>query len=159
MRWAREVGCYQEDIRFGSLREVVDGELQCNDLGRLYGLRTTFKQSSCLFKNISKPWGFLWISVGFLGQAMFTFRMVLQWWASEKHKRSVVPVGFWWGSLIGGAMLFAYFIWRKDIVGIVGQSTGVFVYARNLVLIYRGGHNASASEPPLGESKPNAATT
>src|SRR6185503_9413438 len=57
MRWAREVGCYQEDIRFGSLREVVDGELQCNDLGRLYGLRTTFKQSSCLFKNISKPWG------------------------------------------------------------------------------------------------------
>ena len=88
--------------------------------------------------NISKPWGFVWISVGFFGQAMFTFRMVLQWWASEKHKRSIVPVGFWWGSLIGGVMLFAYFIWRKDIVGIVGQSTGVFVYARNLVLIYGG---------------------
>lgn len=88
--------------------------------------------------NISKPWGFLWISIGFLGQAMFTFRMVLQWWASEKHKRSIVPVGFWWGSLLGGVMLFVYFVWRKDIVGIVGQSTGVFVYARNLVLIYGG---------------------
>jgi lipid-A-disaccharide synthase-like uncharacterized protein len=88
--------------------------------------------------NISKPVGFLWITVGFLGQAMFTLRMLLQWWASEKHKRSIVPVGFWWGSLIGGVMLFAYFIWRKDVVGILGQSTGVFIYARNLVLIYRG---------------------
>jgi lipid-A-disaccharide synthase-like uncharacterized protein len=63
--------------------------------------------------------------------------MVLQWLASEKHKRSVVPVGFWWGSLLGGLMLFVYFVWRKDVVGIVGQSTGVFVYARNLILIYR----------------------
>ncbi len=88
--------------------------------------------------NISKPWSFVWISVGLLGQVMFTFRMVLQWLASEKHKRSIVPVGFWWGSLIGGAMLFAYFCWRKDVVGIIGQSSGVFIYARNLVLIYRG---------------------
>jgi lipid-A-disaccharide synthase-like uncharacterized protein len=86
--------------------------------------------------NITKPWSLAWIAVGFLGQALFTFRMVLQWWASEKHKRSIVPVGFWWGSLFGGMLLFAYFVWRKDIVGIVGQSTGVFVYARNLILIY-----------------------
>jgi len=48
-----------------------------------------------------------------------------------------VPVGFWWGSLFGGLMLFAYFIWRKDIVGILGQSTGLLIYARNLILIYR----------------------
>jgi len=87
--------------------------------------------------NITTPWGILWVGLGFLGQALFTFRMLLQWWASEKHKRSVVPVAFWWGSLFGGMMLFVYFIWRKDIVGIVGQSTGVFVYARNLILIYR----------------------
>lgn len=104
--------------------------------------------------NISKPMGFLWISVGFLGQAMFTFRMVLQWWASEKHKRSVVPVGFWWGSLIGGVMLFAYFIWRKDVVGIVGQSTGVFVYARNLVLIYRGRRIEAEGARTLAEGEP-----
>ena len=94
--------------------------------------------------NITTPWGILWVSVGFLGQALFTFRMVLQWLVSEKHKRSVVPVGFWWGSLFGGMMLFAYFVWRKDIVGIVGQSTGVFVYARNLILIYR--HQRAAEE-------------
>jgi lipid-A-disaccharide synthase-like uncharacterized protein len=88
--------------------------------------------------NISRPASFWWILVGLGGQVMFTFRMLLQWWASEKHKRVVVPVGFWWGSLAGGAMLFAYFCWRKDVVGIIGQSTGVFIYARNLVLIYRG---------------------
>jgi lipid-A-disaccharide synthase-like uncharacterized protein len=88
--------------------------------------------------NITHPWGFLWVSVGFLAQALFTYRMILQWWASEKHKRSVVPVGYWWGSMFGGALLFAYFVWRKDIVGYIGQTTGIFIYARNLVLIYRG---------------------
>jgi lipid-A-disaccharide synthase-like uncharacterized protein len=88
--------------------------------------------------NISRPWSIVWISVGLLGQVMFTIRMLIQWWASEKHKRSVVPIGFWWGSLFGGALLFAYFCWRKDAIGILGQSTGVFIYARNLVLIYRG---------------------
>lgn len=87
--------------------------------------------------NITKPWSFAWIAVGFAGQALFTFRMVLQWYVSEKEKRSVVPVAFWWGSLFGGILLFVYFVWRKDIVGIIGQSTGIFVYARNLVLIHR----------------------
>lgn len=87
--------------------------------------------------NITTPWSLLWIGVGFAGQALFTLRMILQWYASEKSKRSVVPVGFWWGSLFGGILLLAYFVWRKDVVGVVGQSTGVFVYARNLVLIHR----------------------
>lgn len=88
--------------------------------------------------NITRPWGFVWVAAGFLAQAMFTYRMILQWWASEKHKRSVVPVGYWWGSLWGGLLLFAYFIWRKDIVGYLGQVTAIFIYMRNLVLIYRG---------------------
>ena len=89
------------------------------------------------FFNITRRSSLAWIALGFLGQAMFTFRMVLQWLASEKEKRSVVPVGFWWGSLLGGMMLLAYFVWRKDVVGVVGQSTGVVIYARNLFLIYR----------------------
>src|SRR5262245_5825009 len=67
--------------------------------------------------NITTPWGFLWVTLGFAGQALFTFRMVLQWLVSERQKKSVVPVGFWWGSLFGGLMLFVYFLWRKDIVG------------------------------------------
>jgi len=109
--------------------------------------------------NISKPWSFAWICVGLLGQVMFTFRMILQWWASEKHKRSIVPVGFWWGSLIGGAMLFAYFCWRKDVVGIIGQSTGVFIYARNLVLIYGGKAIENEGARPFDDPRdPRAAT-
>lgn len=87
--------------------------------------------------NITTPIGFLWVAVGFLGQALFTLRMVLQWYASEKERRSVIPVGFWWGSLFGGLLLLVYFVWRKDVVGILGQSTGVVVYARNLILIHR----------------------
>jgi lipid-A-disaccharide synthase-like uncharacterized protein len=88
--------------------------------------------------NITRPWGFVWVGAGFLAQALFTYRMILQWWASEKHKRSIVPLGYWWGSLFGGILLFSYFVWRKDIVGYLGQSTGVFIYARNIALIYRG---------------------
>lgn len=103
--------------------------------------------------NITTPLGFVWVALGFLGQALFTFRMVLQWWASEKEKRSVVPVGFWWGSLFGGLMLFVYFVWRKDVVGVLGQSTGVFVYARNLILIYR----ARAAEDAAREGATRAA--
>lgn len=87
--------------------------------------------------NITSWVGVAWVTLGLLGQAMFTFRMVLQWLASEKQGKSIVPVAFWWGSLIGGVMLLAYFIWRQDIVGIIGQSTGAIIYARNLVLIYR----------------------
>lgn len=102
--------------------------------------------------NITTPWGVLWVSVGFAGQALFTLRMLLQWWVSEREKRSVIPIGFWWGSLFGGALLFTYFVWRKDIVGIIGQSTGVFVYARNLVLIYR----ARAAERENGVADPSA---
>jgi lipid-A-disaccharide synthase-like uncharacterized protein len=101
--------------------------------------------------NITSPVGLAWVALGFAGQALFTFRMVLQWLASEKQKRSVVPVAFWWGSLTGGAMLLVYFVWRKDVVGIVGQSTGVFVYARNLVLIHRA--PAAGAEPSPGHAR------
>lgn len=97
------------------------------------------RKSGALFVllNITTPVGFVWVAVGFVGQALFTLRMVLQWYASERERRSVIPVGFWWGSLFGGLLLLVYFLWRKDIVGILGQSTGVVVYARNLILIHR----------------------
>ena len=88
--------------------------------------------------NISRPAGFLWVAIGFLGQAAFTFRMLLQWWASEKAGRSVVPIAFWYGSLAGGVLLLVYFVWRRDVVGVIGQSTGVFVYVRNIALVRRG---------------------
>ena len=81
--------------------------------------------------------GILWVTFGLGGQALFTGRMLIQWIVSEKQKKSVVPVAFWWMSLTGATMLMLYFIWRVEIVGLLGQSTGWFVYSRNLVLIYR----------------------
>jgi lipid-A-disaccharide synthase-like uncharacterized protein len=85
--------------------------------------------------NITSPAGIAWVSIGLLGQLIFTGRMLVQWMASERSKRSVIPIAFWWMSLGGAVMLVVYFVWRRDIVGIVGQGTGLFIYARNLVLI------------------------
>lgn len=77
----------------------------------------------------------LWLAVGFIGQLAFTGRFVLQWLYSEHKKRSVIPVGFWYLSIIGSALLLAYAIYRQDQVFIVGQSFGFIVYLRNLQLI------------------------
>lgn len=78
-----------------------------------------------------------WLTVGFLGQALFTARFLVQWLASEKERDAVVPVAFWWLSLLGGASLLAYAIARRDPVIVFGQAIGLLVYARNLVLIDR----------------------
>jgi lipid-A-disaccharide synthase-like uncharacterized protein len=78
-----------------------------------------------------------WLALGFVGQALFGSRFLIQWIASERRKASVVPVVFWWLSLSGGLCLLAYAIRQKDPVFIVGQVTGIFVYVRNLVLLRR----------------------
>ena len=79
----------------------------------------------------------IWIGVGFLGQAFFTSRFLVQWIISERRRESVIPIAFWWLSLLGGGTLLAYAIWRKDPVFILGQGTGLVVYIRNLILIRR----------------------
>jgi lipid-A-disaccharide synthase-like uncharacterized protein len=78
-----------------------------------------------------------WTAVGFLGQALFFGRFFVQWIASERHKRSVVPRSFWYLSLAGGAVLLVYAIHRRDIVITAGQATGFLIYTRNLWLIHR----------------------
>lgn len=82
--------------------------------------------------------GVFWVALGFLGQALFMGRMLVQWWASEKVKSAVVPPSFWWLSLVGSSMLMTYFVWRVEIVGFLGQSTGWLIYIRNLWFIYGG---------------------
>jgi lipid-A-disaccharide synthase-like uncharacterized protein len=62
---------------------------------------------------------------------------MIQWIVSERQKQSVVPEAFWWLSLAGGIALFAYFAWRQDIVGVLGQTSGVVIYARNIRLIHK----------------------
>ena len=76
-----------------------------------------------------------WILVGFVGQFFFTMRFVAQWWASEKLKKSVIPLSFWFFSILGGILLFVYALYKKDIVFILGQGFGLFIYVRNIFLI------------------------
>ena len=87
-------------------------------------------------RSVGLPW--YWLALGFGAQALFASRMAWQWWVSERLGSSVVPVGFWWLSLGGGALLLVYFLRRGDPVGLAGQIFGVVVYVRNLILIYRG---------------------
>lgn len=77
----------------------------------------------------------IWIVIGFIGQIMFTLRFIVQWIASEKEKRSVIPNSFWILSILGSSILLTYAIYKKDPVFILGQSFGVFIYIRNIVLI------------------------
>lgn len=74
--------------------------------------------------------------IGLLGQLMFSARFIFQWVASEREGRSIIPIVFWYFSIAGGTTLLAYAIYRQDPVFILGQSTGVFIYARNLWLIH-----------------------
>jgi lipid-A-disaccharide synthase-like uncharacterized protein len=85
----------------------------------------------------------VWLTVGLLGQALFSARFFVQWIASERRKRSIVPAAFWYFSVGGGITLLAYAIYRRDPVFIIGQGAGLFVYARNLWFIHRPGPSAA----------------
>jgi lipid-A-disaccharide synthase-like uncharacterized protein len=78
-----------------------------------------------------------WVLLGFVAQAFFTMRFLVQWIASEKVGKSVIPIAFWWCSIGGGLLLFAYALYRRDPVFILGQGFGVFVYLRNLQFVMR----------------------
>ena len=82
---------------------------------------------------LASPMGML----GMLGQVLFFSRFLVQWIASEKKGKSVVPLSFWYLSIGGGFLLLLYALWRKDPVITLGQLVGLFVYIRNLMLIYR----------------------
>jgi len=98
-------------------------------------------------------WENIWILIGFGGQALFMSRFVVQWWASERAGRSVVPLAFWYFSVGGGVILLLYAIYKRDPVFISGQALGLIVYARNLYLIFAeraaaGQETPSATKPP-----------
>lgn len=87
------------------------------------------------------------VIVGYLGQALFFSRFLVQWIASERKKQSTVPVMFWYLSIGGGALLLVYALWRRDQVIVLGQLVGVFVYVRNLALIRRHKEAAAPAQP------------
>ena len=81
------------------------------------------------------PLDAMWLTVGLLGQLMFTARFLVQWWASEKAGRSVVPVAFWYFSILGSLIVLAYGIHKLEPVIIIGQLPGTVIYARTLWLL------------------------
>jgi lipid-A-disaccharide synthase-like uncharacterized protein len=84
---------------------------------------------------LSTQWWLL--AIGFTGQGFFFMRFFWQWIVSEREKKSIIPISFWYFSLLGSIFLLTYAILRRDIVFIVGQSTGSIIYIRNLYLIHR----------------------
>ncbi len=88
------------------------------------------------FLNVDGWAEFWWVVFGVFGQLMFMGRFLVQWIASERARRSHVPVAFWYFSIAGGLILFAYAVYRGDPVFILGQTLGIFIYSRNLWLIH-----------------------
>ncbi|MDO8546636.1 MAG: lipid-A-disaccharide synthase N-terminal domain-containing protein [Nitrospirales bacterium] len=79
----------------------------------------------------------VWLIVGFGGQGLFFGRWLVQWFHSEREQESMIPLAFWYLSLVGGLITLVYAIHREDPVFITGQAVGTLVYLRNLVLISR----------------------
>ena len=77
----------------------------------------------------------LWVIFGFAAQFIFFLRFAVQWWVSEKKKQSVIPVSFWYLSLVGTLMILIYSVHRKDIVFIAASCLNSLIYIRNLMLI------------------------
>jgi lipid-A-disaccharide synthase-like uncharacterized protein len=84
-----------------------------------------------------------WVILGFVAQGFFTMRFVVQWIASERARKSVIPVAFWFFSIGGGALLLVYALYRRDPVFIAGQALGLVVYLRNLYFIIMNGRQVS----------------
>jgi lipid-A-disaccharide synthase-like uncharacterized protein len=79
----------------------------------------------------------LMLIIGFAGQGLFAMRFIIQWLKSEGEGRSIIPLAFWYFSIGGGLVLFLYALWRQDPVIICGQGLGLFIYLRNLFLIFK----------------------
>ncbi|HML12832.1 MAG TPA: lipid-A-disaccharide synthase N-terminal domain-containing protein [Xanthobacteraceae bacterium] len=86
-----------------------------------------------------------WAVLGFLAQALFSARFLVQWIASERARRSIIPMAFWWFSIAGGILLFVYSLHRKDPVFIAGQGGGLLIYARNVMFVLREQRQEAAS--------------
>ena len=93
----------------------------------------------------------VWLAIGFAGQGLFFARFLVQWIASERVRRSIVPLAFWYFSLGGGAILLVYAIYRKDMVFILGQAGGLVIYLRNLYLIHREAKEAKQALSRAGD--------
>jgi lipid-A-disaccharide synthase-like uncharacterized protein len=88
------------------------------------------------------------VLLGFVAQSLFATRFLVQWIASERAGRSVIPVAFWLFSIGGSLLMLTYSLYRRDVVFIGGQSLGVFVYLRNLHFVLRDRKAATSAAVP-----------
>ena len=95
----------------------------------------------------------IWLAIGMLGQLLFSARFFLQWLVSEKHKRSIIPVSFWYFSIGGAALLLVYAMLRRDPVFIVGQAAGFLIYFRNLYFIQREKKKEEEGEKAIAQKR------
>lgn len=93
-------------------------------------------QSLLEYFKVTSTLDLVWLGIGLFAQLMFSARFLIQWISSERARKSVMPLAFWWFSIMGGLLLLAYGFYRGEPVIILGQAFGVLVYARNLWLIY-----------------------
>jgi lipid-A-disaccharide synthase-like uncharacterized protein len=130
---------YRLLLRNGAATDVLSEQEFTELLGGQTAQRLRDKGANPLFRlfNITTWASLAWVAIGLGGQVAFFGRMAIQWLASERKRESYVPPAFWYLSLAGGVMLFTYFVWRQDFVGVLGQCTGIVIYARNIRLIYK----------------------
>jgi lipid-A-disaccharide synthase-like uncharacterized protein len=102
-----------------------------------FNLLTYLLQRLQLYLNGMSSVDIVWLSIGLAGQTLFMMRFIVQWIHSERLRKSVIPVSFWYFSLLGGLTVLAYGFHRADPVIIIGQLPGTVVYVRNLMLVYR----------------------
>ncbi len=94
----------------------------------------------------------VWLCIGLLGQTLFMMRFIVQWIHSERHQQSLIPISFWYFSLIGGLTVLAYGFHKAEPVIILGQLPGTFVYARNLILIKRNAQKQTLQNPDIKDA-------
>jgi lipid-A-disaccharide synthase-like uncharacterized protein len=92
---------------------------------------------------LERTWSIPWEAVGFLGTTVFAARFAVQWLASERKRETVMPVAFWWISLVGGLLTLAYAVHLGSRPFVVGQSMGLLVYVRNLMLVRKARRRAA----------------
>lgn len=112
----------REEIKIEKIKAIMADETIATNEAKIKAVDDILKDKDIL----------LWLVVGFAGQILFGSRMILQWIASEKNKKSVIPASFWYLSIFGSTLLLAYAIYRRDPVFIVSQSTGFIIYIRNI---------------------------
>ena len=106
-------------------------------MGVIGNFWTHIIEAALLYVNDMPKYDLIWLCIGLVGQTLFMMRFIVQWIYSERHKQSLIPVSFWYFSLIGGLTVLAYGVHKAEPVIILGQLPGTIVYARNLILIRR----------------------